>query len=486
MISSHLPIFLTYHKKAMKKQTLLSLIILLAFFSCSEKKETINTTITIAGKLDNHKGPVIKVSLEDELSIDSIQSDGSFLLKFDYSETETFVVQNADLRFSLYLSPGDSIFLTGDADEFGVTFLATGDKAEENTYLRKKIKSMNESGLNDFIELMALKKEDYFKKKDSILNVVKSNFTQLKENEGIDPEFLELENSFFIYQDLFMDQLYPMYHGYLNKTHPDSVDFPMEKIQAEVDNVPLDRTELLAVGPYKNILDSRIQELTSTLMKEDSTLTSYEDASWLAIDSLFQNPAMRDQFKYENIKMTMEYRGPVHTEEQYNKFLAENTTPKLAEKLEKIKAKWEPISPGKEVPDFSFVDIDGNAVKMSDLKGKLVYIDIWATWCGPCIAEHPHWDKMKEEYKNKPVAFLTVSIDDRKEPWEKMVKNKKMDGLQWFAENAWQSELTQFFMVNAIPRFLLLDTEGKILDPSADRPSGEIRETLDKHLQGLV
>jgi thiol-disulfide isomerase/thioredoxin len=470
----------------MKKNTFIPLIFFLAFWACSEKQESINTTIIIAGKLENHQGPVIKVSLEEELSTDTIQTDGSFLLKFEYGETETFMVQNADLRFSLYLSPGDSIYLTGDAEEFGTTFLASGDKAKENTYLRKKIKSMNESGLNNFMDLMALKKDDYFVKKDSILNVVKSNFTQLQATDGIDPEFLELENSFFTYQSLFMDQLYPTYHGYLNKTNPDSVDFPREKIQTQVDNVPLDRKELLALAPYKNILDSRIQKLTSALMNADTTLTSYEKASWMAIDSLLKNPEMRDQFKYENIKMTLEYRGPVHTEELYNKFIAENTTPKLVEKLEKIKAKWEPIRPGKEVPDFSFVDIDGNSVRMSDLRGQLVYIDIWATWCGPCIAEHPHWDKMKEEYKDKPIAFLTVSIDDSKEPWEKMVKNKKMEGLQWFAENAWQSELTQFFMVNAIPRFLLLDTEGKIIDPSADRPSGKIREALDKHLEGIA
>ena len=167
-------------------------------------------------------------------------------------------------------------------------------------------------------------------------------------------------------------------------------------------------------------------------------------------------------------------------------FLAENTTPKFVDKLEKLKAKWEPISPGKEVPDFQFTDMKGETVKLSDLKGNLVYIDIWATWCGPCIAEHPNWDKVKEEYKDKPVAFLTVSIDDTREPWEKMVKNKKMEGLQWFAENAWQSELAQFFMVNAIPRFLLLDKEGKIIDPSAERPSGNIREILDKHLEVAV
>jgi hypothetical protein len=67
-----------------------------------------------------------------------------------------------------------------------------------------------------------------------------------------------------------------------------------------------------------------------------------------------------------------------------------------------------------------------------------------------------------------------------------MVKNKKMEGLQWFASNAWQSELTQFFKVNSIPRFILLDKEGRIIDPSTERPSGKIREILDKHLAGVV
>jgi thiol-disulfide isomerase/thioredoxin len=201
------------------------------------------------------------------------------------------------------------------------------------------------------------------------------------------------------------------------------------------------------------------------------------------VDTLVKNQDVKNFLRFQAIKMNLEYRGPVHSEKDIQKFKASTKSEKYLGKLDKLVAKWEPISPGKPVPDFSFTDIKGQPVKISDLKGKLVYIDIWATWCGPCIAEHPHWDKLKADYKDKDVAFLTVSIDDSREPWEKMVKEKKMDGLQWFAENAWQSELAQHFMVNGIPRFLLLDKEGKIIDPSADRPSGPIRETLDKHLQ---
>jgi thiol-disulfide isomerase/thioredoxin len=172
----------------------------------------------------------------------------------------------------------------------------------------------------------------------------------------------------------------------------------------------------------------------------------------------------------------------MHIKESYDKFLSDNKSPKLVAKLEKNFKKWEPIMPGKEVPDFTFENIEGQQVKLGDLKGNLVYIDIWATWCGPCIAEHPHWDKLKAEFTDKPIAFLTISIDNSKEPWEKMVKSKNMEGLQWFAQNAWKSEITQHFMVNSIPRFILLDKEGKVLDPSADRPSGDIKSLLNKHL----
>ncbi|MCH6198384.1 TlpA family protein disulfide reductase [Aquiflexum sp. LQ15W] len=466
----------------MKNLTLSALAASMLLFACSQKPEVIDNSIKIYGKLDNSEFPVIVVSLDEDLAKDSVKSDGSFQLNFEYPESGMFMLTNGDLRFSLYLDPGDSIHVNGDVKEFAKTFIASGDKSKENTYLRKKFKAINESGLENFMEIMALKKEAYFSKKDSLISVVKNNYDSLITGKNIDPVFSKMEESYFIYQSMFMDQLYPMYHAYINKIPQDSVDFPVDENKSKLQSLPLDQKELLGVAPYKNLIDQRIGALAGELMKADTTL-DYEKVSWIAIDSLIKDPTIKDQLKFETLKSTLEYRGPVNSEVMYNKFLAENTTPKFAEKLEKLKAKWEPISPGKTVPDFEFSDLKGETVRLSDLKGNLVYIDIWATWCGPCIAEHPHWDKVKEEYKDKPVAFLTVSIDETREPWEKMVKNKKMDGLQWFAPNAWQSELAQFFMVNAIPRFLLLDREGKIIDPSAERPSGNIREILDTNLE---
>jgi thiol-disulfide isomerase/thioredoxin len=132
--------------------------------------------------------------------------------------------------------------------------------------------------------------------------------------------------------------------------------------------------------------------------------------------------------------------------------------------------------------NFTFEEISGEMVQLNDLKGTLVYIDIWATWCKPCIEEHPYWDQIKEEYKDKPVSFLTISIDEDKGAWKKMATSKNMGGLQWIAEKAWKSDLNLYFLVNSIPRFILLDREGKIIDSNAERPSGDIRKTLDQFL----
>jgi len=463
-----------------------SLIILILAFGCSQKSEPQDPTIIIAGKIENLESEDITLFQDGDIASSKLDEEGNFKLLFEGDEASRYILYSGRTRFNLYLSPGDSIYLTADSKDIPGAFDIQGDHAKEIRYLFEKSQTESEIGLNNQLDLMAKSKDEYFQTKDSLFAISKAKFEAFKIQEGIDPEFITQEEAYFTYAPLGYDLEYSMVHAYVTKKPQDSIDFPNDEVNARLDAVPLDQKHLLNVGNYTSLIYKRISNLTSEIMKSDSSFAegenAYEKASMIAMDSLLNDKTVKDHFMYNSIKSNMDYRGPVHVEESYEKFMQENETPKYAEKLKKSKAKWEPISPGKDVPDFTFTNMEGEEVKLSDLKGNLVYIDIWATWCGPCIAEHPHWDKMREEYKDKPVAFLTVSVDDTREPWEKMVKAKNMEGLQWFAENAWKSDLAQHFMVNAIPRFLLLDAEGKIIDPSADRPSGNIRETLDKYL----
>ncbi|MCH7408338.1 TlpA family protein disulfide reductase [Belliella sp. DSM 111904] len=469
----------------MKRTSLLWIALVIFAFGCKQEK-AFNPKVIIAGNLSNSEAKEIKVYLDEEIANTKLEEDGSFHVSFDADKFENYMLTAGRERLNLFLSPGDSLYITGDAAKFGESIVFSGDHEAENAYLYEKNNINTKSGLSNYMELMGLDKDAYFKKKDSIFGLTKSKYESIKTERAFDGDFVTLEDAYYEYEPLLYDAQYPMYYAYINKVSQDSIDFPQEEVKAKFGQINLGREDLLDSRSYTSVVDRRIGERVSEMMKADSTLqkdpSGYENARFTAMDDMIENQVVKDKFLFDYIKSNMQYRGPAHTEASYKKFMEENQSPKLAAKLEALKEKWEPIMPGKEVPDFSFVNIEGEEVNLSDLKGNLVYIDIWATWCGPCIAEHPHWDKMKEEYKDKSIAFLTVSIDDSKDPWEKMVKAKNMEGLQWFAKDAWKSELAQHFMVNAIPRFILLDKEGKIIDPSADRPSGKIRTKVDEYL----
>ena len=102
-----------------------------------------------------------------------------------------------------------------------------------------------------------------------------------------------------------------------------------------------------------------------------------------------------------------------------------------------------------------------------------MYIDIWATWCGPCRVEIPFLQKIEEEYHDKNIIFVSISIDVTKdfEKWKAFVTTKNLDGVQLFADKDWNSDFLLSYGVNGIPRFILIDPTGKIVNGNAPRPS---------------
>ena len=118
-----------------------------------------------------------------------------------------------------------------------------------------------------------------------------------------------------------------------------------------------------------------------------------------------------------------------------------------------------------------------------ETKDGLVLVDFWATWCGPCRGEIPHLQKLEHRYKNKNIHFVSISCDQNKADWEKMVKEEKLGGIQlhYGGDNTFMN----FFMITGIPRFILLDQEGKIIQANATRPSNpETIKTFD-NLRGI-
>ncbi len=458
------------------------LFLLLFIFSCGPKQE-VDSTIIIAGQFLHSESKEVEIYMGNDSEFFPIAEDGHFQVRLEIDDYRTFQLGTDRRSFELFMVPGDSIYVTADGKDFRNSFQASGDRVEENAYLVEKDRSYFESNMMDLFEK---DKDEYFEVKNGFFTDQRKHFDQLEQAQKIHPCLLKLEEAYFEFAPLSFDIYYLNFQVFYNNMAIEEVDFPLEEMKAKLAEIDLGRSDLLNEGSYTAIISHMLSEKTKEISKQDSTLQNSpegnERAAFLAMEELLKNPSVKDFFLFRRLMENLQFRGLEAAQSSIDKFIAENQSPKLVTKLEKELKKWDAIMPGMEIPDFSFEDISGEMVQLSNLKGTLVYIDIWATWCKPCIEEHPHWGQLKADYEGQPVSFLTISIDENKEAWEKMVISKNMEGLQWIAENAWRSDLNRHFMVNSIPRFILLDREGKIIDPNAARPSGDIRKTLDQFL----
>jgi thiol-disulfide isomerase/thioredoxin len=141
----------------------------------------------------------------------------------------------------------------------------------------------------------------------------------------------------------------------------------------------------------------------------------------------------------------------------------------VADHEEEIRV-FEKGTPGVE---FTFKDINDKDVSFSDFRGKYVYIDFWATWCSPCKKEIPSLKKLENKFHGKDIVFVSISMDKPKVhgKWKEFVKKEGLTGVQLFATDAFNTQVAKEYKINSIPRFMLFDKEGKVVENNAMRPS---------------
>ena len=133
-------------------------------------------------------------------------------------------------------------------------------------------------------------------------------------------------------------------------------------------------------------------------------------------------------------------------------------------------AKLAGLKKGDPSPKFNYPNTKGEKVSLDELKGKYVYVDVWATWCGPCKQQIPYLKELHKEYSDKNIAIVSLSIDkaSNKDKWLKMVADEELTGIQIMADN---DDFAVAYNISGIPRFILIDPEGNIVDSNAPRPS---------------
>ena len=113
--------------------------------------------------------------------------------------------------------------------------------------------------------------------------------------------------------------------------------------------------------------------------------------------------------------------------------------------------------------DISFTATDGTEVNVSEMKGKVVLVDFWATWCGPCVAEMPNVIAAYNKYHEKGFEVIGISLDQSKDKLDTYVKDNKMPWPQYFDGKGWKNDLAGKFGVRSIPATYLIGTDGKIV-----------------------
>jgi len=137
---------------------------------------------------------------------------------------------------------------------------------------------------------------------------------------------------------------------------------------------------------------------------------------------------------------------------------------------------------GNSAPDVKGVTVSGDSVNLASLKGKVVYMDFWATWCGPCRAEFPKSIELRKQFEGRnDVVFMYVSVDEDEEKWEKFVaENPDLKGLHINGYGNYREGFGETYGTAGIPHYVLINKEGIVVESNAPRPSDERTVVLIK------
>jgi len=187
------------------------------------------------------------------------------------------------------------------------------------------------------------------------------------------------------------------------------------------------------------------------------------------IEEMFENiPSDSKAYRYALGGVTMAFRGVnkelfAHFGKLYVKKYKTTKRDASIVNLERMLNDEGNLDIGKVAPDFTLNDTKGNPVSLSSLRGKVVLLDFWASWCGPCRRENPNVKKLYEKYKNKGFEVMGVSLDRKRAGWLSAIEKDELPWIHVSDVKGWQCAPAQLYKVRSIPATFLLDKDGKII-----------------------
>ena len=432
--------------------TILTTLVLTYFLNVIYSQD-LSSYVKLYGEITNPNSDKIIIRGNGYSKVIKVNSNGAF--------DDTLAVKEGNFNFNdtrestaLYLAPGYHLEISFDGKEFDETLKYSGIGERPNNFNASYF-LFNEKNNLDSDTYKKIENQEYF---DYELKTYESTIKLLYESEIENEKFLKDQADKFRFKMLnnLITKLGDDY--FTGKTEGIITQF----IDREVSQIDFkDSVMFTSNNGYRYFLSSYfVSGLSSGDLK---TLELYnEDLMEMQKKSIL-NTLKRGISFYNMEKLDLYYQTYVK--------LASNDKGinRIKEKYDRIKT----LKKGSPSPSFNYPDSSGKNISLESLKGKLVYVDVWATWCGPCKAQIPFLKQLEEKYREEDIAFVSLSIDQLKNisKWKDMIVDKELEGIQIIADKAWRSKFVTDYVIEGIPRFILIDKDGNLMDPMAPRPA---------------
>ena len=455
--------------------------------------------IVIQGQITDCPEKYLLISFLDkngELLIDTLKLDesGKFYLKtYKLIEPQRTSIQQNNIQINnIFVAPGYQLTITGNGkDLFSLikTKKISGIGSESNHYrflldsilfARMDVTQWVQLNENDLLSYISNDQ----KLKDSIANIVFNKKAIQDKYLKYFGKLVQLDNKFTKLSMLLA------YINFKNYNYENSIAFIREHFDNQIlDNLYKD--EYLISSDYRNSVvgGEYLDYILNLDYQKDSTLQDQKDYKLKKVNTTYQGKA-KELALYKQMRSAIAQGNSFEEINDYKKrfhpyisnFKNEFYKKSIENRFEEKEAELVRTQVGKPAPKFILQSNAGDTYSLEDFKNKVVYLDLWASWCGPCRAETPSFKKLYSKYKNdNRIVFVSIAVIDGRNEWEKALEEDKPDWLQLLDKEGvvWKS-----YVANTIPKFIIIDKQGNILNFNAPRPSSgeEIEKLLNQEI----
>lgn len=446
----------------------LSMFFLICLFTTAIGRSEVTNgenSVIFSGEISNVKSSSINIrgnANNFSLLID-LKADGTFNQTFKLPESGYYTLVIERRRSLFYLEKGDQLHISAEMNTFPESIKYSGRGSVINNYLVEKFLLTKKHNLE---KTEQNKLEPSFFKDKAKKNKEQKDIL-LTKYKGLDLGFIAKEKRYNHYAYLSSLHSYRNRHSYDSEVYKNKIpeDFLEEMDNLDIDNeIDFDNsTEYasLCLKRYKEL--SKQKSIESGIYFGEAFVNAIKKVKSNNIKSILIKNIIRSEIdiRNENIFKMYDLLLDVVPDRALRSYITEY--------VNKVKV----LEEGNVSPVFSYKNYYDQDVSLDSFKGKYVFIDVWATWCRPCLEEVPYFHMLQKKYANSNIEFVSISLDKEEDwdAWKRMIKDKGLLGVHLIADKGFKSEFIETYLVKSIPRFILVNPEGNIVDATAPSPS---------------